>query len=93
MKVIGQFMKGAGYFIALICGIWGLIEVLRILVLITGFWGTFIGLMFFPLTMVAVPVWAGFAHSYWFPLILIYGGGMVFMILFGIGNIFAPEEA
>ncbi len=52
-----------------------------------GFIGGCIAFMFFPVALVFAPWYAVMKYSYWFPVFLIYGGGIAGSILFGIGSL------
>ena len=36
-----------------------------------------LGLVLFPVTLILGPLWAGFVHSTWLPMLLVYGGAVL----------------
>ena len=77
------FIGNAGFYIT---AIWGLILELAILHNLAGFWGLFLGIVLFPITMLAVPWYAVFALGDWLPFILIYVGAVVTAIIYALGK-------
>lgn len=78
-----------GYFIF---GIWGLIISVAIVNYAAGFWGVVIGFFIFPVTLVAAPWYALVEFGTWYPLVVIYGGGIFSSLLFGIGTLIAGDD-
>lgn len=74
-----------------VAGIWGFFLCLGIISDAAGFWGIVAGLFLGPITFVAAPLYAGFEHGNWFPLILNYGGSLVAMALIGIGSLVSGD--
>lgn len=87
MNAIGNLLKGVGIFVWVVAGIWGFFLCLGIISSVAGFWGIVAGLFLGPITFVAAPLYAGFEHGNWFPLILNYGGSLAAMALIGIGGV------
>lgn len=75
-----------------VCTIWGLILSLIIVARLTGLLGLMIGFVLFPVALLVVPWYAGFALHDWFPLIMSYGGLFGGLIIFGIGYRITKEE-
>ncbi|MGC1872376.1 MAG: hypothetical protein WA700_15575 [Acidobacteriaceae bacterium] len=73
--IAGSFLKLIGYFIFIVGGVWGFILCLAIIVKVVGFWGVVASIVLAPVTLIASPVYAGFAWHNWLPLALIYGSG------------------
>lgn len=86
MRFFGNLFKYSGIIVFAITGIWGYFLCLSIITKVAGFWGLVISLCLTPITFLAAPLYAGFAWSNWFPLILNYGGGITAAILFGVGS-------
>jgi hypothetical protein len=84
--VIGSLFAGVGALIYFIAGIWGFFLSLGIISDVAGFWGIVIAIFLAPVTVVAAPIYAGFEHGDWFPMILIYGGGITGAFLSAIGS-------
>ena len=74
-----------------ILGLWGLIIELSIVNQAAGFWGVVIGFFILPITFVAAPWYALVAWGNWFPLLIVYGGGIAAAVLFGIGSLIAGD--
>ena len=72
-------------------GIWGLIIILSIINHAAGFWGVVIGFFILPVTFVAAPWYALVAFGTWFPLLVVYGGGIGASIFFGLGSAIAGD--
>ena len=51
-----------------------------------GGFGVFLGIVLAPIVFVIAPWYAGFAHGFWWPLIVEYGGLIVFGLVFGLGE-------
>ena len=87
-NVIGYVFFGAGFLVWLVAGLWGLFICLRIISVELGFIGTIFAFMLFPATVAVAPWYIGLKFAYWFPVILIYGGGFAGTIFYGIGTFF-----
>ena len=83
---MGKIFKGPGYLIFIICGIWGLFICFGIVQNITGTLFAFLSLFLFPLVATLAPLYEGVVNGNWFPLLLIYGGGILSMTLIAIGS-------
>jgi hypothetical protein len=92
MNAIGSLLKGAGMVVWFVAGLWGFFLCLGIISHAAGFWGIVGGLFLAPITFVAAPLYAGFEHGDWFPLILNYGGSVVAMVLMGIGGAMSNDQ-
>ena len=79
-------MRELGRVIYLVAGLWGLILTIPVLFEQIGFLGGLLVLVLCPVTLVAVPLYEGFVNSNWFPLVVIYGGGIAGVILSSIGS-------
>lgn len=82
---MGLIFKVPGYIIYLVAGIWGMFISLGIVVDNVGFIGGMIAFILFPFTLAFAPLYAALADGNWFPLILIYGGGICATVLIAIG--------
>lgn len=85
-KIIGGFFNILGVIAFVVFGLWGFIIELSIINYIAGFWGVVIGFMILPATLIATPWYALIAWGNWFPLLIVYGGWIIGMALFGIGS-------
>jgi len=83
---MGMLFKVPAFIIYFVAGLWGLLISLGIVVDELGFIGGVIGFMFFPVTLAFAPWYAGLAYGIWFPVILVYGGGIAAAVLYGIGS-------
>jgi hypothetical protein len=66
------FIVGSGALIAL--GVWSLLLDLHVVYTVGGTWLTVVGLILFPVTMVAVPLYAGIRQGDWFPALVSIAG-------------------
>lgn len=82
---LSGFLLFIGGSIWVIVGLWGFWIELGIVNEIAGFWGIVIAFTILPATLFATPFYALIANGNWFPLALIYGGGLVGAILYGFG--------
>jgi len=67
-----------------LAGVWGLFVCVGLVGNSLGYWGGLIALIFFPFSLLIDPWYEGFAHSNWFPMLLVYGssvGGTVLNLL------------
>ena len=56
-----------------------------------GFDGVVIGFILLPVMFLAAPWYALVAWGHWFPLLIVYGGGILAAVLFGIGSAIADN--
>jgi hypothetical protein len=85
--MMGLIFKVPAYIIYMVAGLWGLFVCLGIVIdgLGLGFIGGAIAFLFFPITLVFAPWYAAIAQDNWFPMILVYGGGISAAFLYVIG--------
>jgi biotin transporter BioY len=76
----------AGYIVYLVAGAWGLVLSIQILADAAGLWLVVIGFFLVPAMLALVPWYAGAVDGNWLPLFVIYGGGLLGMILIGMGG-------
>lgn len=84
-NIFGVIFMVLGGIMIVIVSLWGLISGLTILSHVAGFWGVVIGFISFPITIFVTPWYALIAGGAWFPLVVVYGGGILATTLFGIG--------
>ena len=84
-NILSGIFKTLGCIVFAIFGLWGFIIELVIINEVAGFWGLVIGFMLLPVTFVVAPWYALVAWGNWFPLLIVYGGGISAAVLFGIG--------
>jgi len=82
---MGVIFKIPAYIVYFVAGLWGFFISLGIVVDNLGFIGGAIAFMFAPVTLAFAPWYEAIAHSNWFPVLLVYGGGIAGSILYGIG--------
>ena len=82
---MGAIFKVPALIVYFIGGIWGLIVSLGIVIDHLGRLVGFLSLLVFPIPLYVAPLYAGFAESNWFPLMLVYGTTVVAAILYSIG--------
>jgi hypothetical protein len=90
-KIFGGIFRVLGGIALLIFGLWGLIIELAIVNQAAGFWGVVIGIVILPVTFVAAPWYALVAWGNWFPLEIVYGGGILTAVLLGLGSVVAGD--
>ena len=82
---MGSLFKIPGYIVYGVGGLWGFLTCLSIVFNTLGFIGGVLALMFLPFTLAIAPWYAIIKEGNWFPLILVYGSGLVGTILLAIG--------
>ena len=82
---MGIVLKAPGFLIWFVCGIWGAFICFGIVQDALGTIVAVFGLFVFPALFSLAPIYAGIGLGDWFPLMLVYGGGIAGMVLFGIG--------
>jgi hypothetical protein len=90
-KLFGGIFKVFGGIAFFIFGLWGLIIELAIVNQAAGFWGVVIGFLILPITFVAAPWYALVEWGNWFPLLIVYGGGILAIVSFCIGSAIAGD--
>jgi len=83
---MGVIFKIPAFIIYFVAGLWGFFICLGIVVDNLGFIGGAIAFMLAPVTLVFAPWYEALANSNWFPIMLVYGGGIGASILYGIGS-------
>ena len=89
--IFGGIFKVLGHIVFVIFGLWGFIIELTILYQVAGFDGVVIGFILLPVMFLAAPWYALVAWGHWFPLLIVYGGGILAAVLFGIGSAIADN--
>lgn len=84
-KFIGKTMRAIGIIGYIVFGIWGLLISISILNYIGGYFLVVLGFSFFPVTLMAAPWYAVIKHNTFYPLMVIYGGGLLAAFLFSFG--------
>jgi hypothetical protein len=82
---MGYIFKIPAFIIYAIAGIWGFFICFGIVVDHTGFIGGVIAFGLAPVALAFAPWYEAIANGNWFPLILIYGGGIGASVLYWIG--------
>ncbi len=90
-RTAGNPLKGVAYLVVIASGLIGFIICLVIVNDVIGFWGVVLGLMFFPIILAAAPWYALVAWGNPIPLILVYGGGIIAAVIYGIGASIAGD--
>lgn len=84
---MGILFKAPAFIIYAVCGLWGFFLSLGIVVDQLGFIGGAIAFMLAPVTLAFAPWYEALANSNWFPVMLVYGGGITGFALFFIGTL------
>ena len=82
---MGIIFKAPGYLIYFVSGIWGLVICFEIIEDLLGFALAIASLFVFPVALTLAPWYAALVSGDWFPLALVYGGGIAATILVYIG--------
>ena len=90
-NILGRIFKVLGGIMFFIFGLSGFIVELVIVNHVAGFWGVVIGFVILPVTLVAAPWYALVAWGNWVPLAIVYGGGIVAAVFFGIGSLIVGD--
>ena len=89
---MGEIFKVSAFIIYFVAGLWGFLLCLGIVFNQLGFiWGI-IAFFLAPVTIVVAPWYEALTHSNWFPVVLIYGGGIGASILYYIGSLFDGDN-
>lgn len=83
---MGLILKAPAFLIYVVAGLWGLIICFGIVQDALGTVVAVIAFFLAPFLLTLAPWYSGFALGDWFPLMLIYGGGIGATILFAIGT-------
>lgn len=83
---MGSIFKIPAFIIYFVAGLWGFFICLGIVVDELGFIGGAIAFLLAPVTLAFAPWYEALANSNWFPIMLVYGGGIGASILYGIGS-------
>jgi len=89
---MGIVFNVLGYIVYIITGLWSTVVCLGIVIDNLGFIGGIIALAIAPITLVFAPLYSGIAENNWFPLILVYGGGLLGYIFTYLGSIINGEK-
>ncbi len=92
MRVIGKFIYAIGTTCLAVTVLWAVIICLAIVNQAAGFWGVVIGFVLLPVVFVSAPWYALVAHHTWDPLIIAYGGTLVFGTVRYLGNALAERH-
>ncbi len=90
-NILGSIFNVLGVIIWVIFGLWGFIIEVAIVNQVAGFWGLVVAFMLLPITLAVTPWYALVAWGNWFPLVIVYGGGIVGTLFFGIGSAIAGD--
>ena len=83
---MGALFKIPGYIVYVVTGLWGFFISLGIVADHWGFAGAVIAFFVAPVTLALAPWYEALANSNWFPLLLVYGGGISASVLMAIGS-------
>ena len=84
-RPVGALLIVAGAAIGLVGIVCGLIVDLVVISSAIGFWGFAVSFLVLPITLVAGPLYTGFAWHNWLPLFLCYGSGILAPVVAVIG--------
>jgi hypothetical protein len=83
---MGAIFKVPAFIIYVVGGIWGFFISLGIVTDALGFIGGAIAFFLAPVALAFAPWYAAIADNNWFPVGLVYGGGLAASILYVIGS-------
>lgn len=84
---MGAIFKIPGYILYFIGGFWGLFICIGIVHSKLGVIGVLVSLFLFPVTAYLAPWYVGFMDDNWKPVLVIYGSGILAIVLVGIGTL------
>lgn len=84
---MGLIFKIPAFIVYFVAGLWGFLICLGIVIDNLGFIGGAIAFFVAPFTLAFAPWYEAIANSNWFPLMLVYGGGIGASILYAIGSV------
>jgi len=90
-NILGNILTGIGVICFIIFGILDLVITLGIVNKVVGFWGCVVGFTILPATFAVAPWYALIAWGNWFPLLVVYGGGILTAIFWGGGQLIKGE--
>lgn len=82
---MGAIFKVPAAIVYFVVGLWGFFICVGIVVDNLGFIGGAVAFLVAPVTLVFAPWYEALASTNWFPVILVYGGGVGASILYAIG--------
>lgn len=82
---MGVIFKVPAVIVYIVAGLWGFVISLDIVTDLFGFIGGAIAFFFFPVALAFAPWYEALANSNWFPVLLVYGGGIGGALLYGLG--------
>jgi putative effector of murein hydrolase LrgA (UPF0299 family) len=86
---VHSFFRFLGWIGVLIFGIWDLRICYSIVNQVAGSLVAYLGFIIAPVVFAVAPWYALIAWGKWFPLVIIYGGGILVVMLFKLGK--TPE--
>lgn len=91
LRRLGALIRAAAIGVLVIGGLWGFLLSLEIISEAAGQWGVVVAVVLAPISIAAIPVYAGFAWGEWVPMALNYGGGIASALLLYLGATLAGE--
>jgi hypothetical protein len=82
---MGSIFKIPANIIYFVASLWGFLICLGLVSDHFGFAGGALAFALAPVTLAFAPWYAALSEHNWFPLILVYGSGLAWMVLYGIG--------
>lgn len=87
----GAVSRVAALGVLVIGGLWGFLLSLGIISEAAGLWGVAVAVVLAPITIAAIPLYAGLAWGEWIPMVLNYGGGVASALLLYLGAALGGE--
>ena len=87
IKLTGNIIKVLGIISLSIFGLWSFSIEMNIVISQWGFLGAVVWFAIAPIAAMAVPVYAIFAWGSWGPALVMYGGTLFSLSIFGIGSL------
>lgn len=91
-KIIGAWLKVISIILYIGWGLWTLFAEAVIVNEVAGFWGIVIGITVAPITFFAAPIYTVVEWGEWFPVISIFGGGILISIIYGVACLLRGED-
>jgi putative effector of murein hydrolase LrgA (UPF0299 family) len=88
---MGIIFKAPGFLLFFVAGLWGLMISLQIVYELGGFVLAGIAFLLLPALLSLAPWYAGLVQGDWFPVALVYGGGIAAYGLIALGALFDDD--
>lgn len=77
MKRTRNLLMLTGIILGAVISIFDLVEGVRVLNQVSGYWGVLVGVAILPATLAATPIYLLVVQGQWLPIVSVYGGGAI----------------